>query len=312
MMTHFKKKEPAVTTALLLSGSSNTVLAAQVAHGLGIELGQCRIERFPDGELDIELVAEVKDRDVYVMQSLMAPVGEHLLELSLLVDTCHRGGAQRVSAVVPYLGYARQDRRESAKEPLGARVMAELLATRPLHRLICLDLHSRAVEGCFPTPVEHATAVPSLAEHLKKVPGPGVVVSPDLGGLKRAEAYAKQLGLPVALVHKERLSGSDVSARAVVGDVKGRHVLVVDDMISTGGTMAAAVTAVLAAGALGKVTLAATHGLFVGQAVERLKGLPLERIWVSNSVPVAPNLPLPVEVVSAAPALMAAMQQWLR
>ncbi len=297
--------------ALVVSGTSNTVLAAQVAQGLGLELGARRIERFPDGELDIELMAEVKGRDVYLLQSLIAPVGEHLLELALLADICHRGGAHSVNAVVPYLGYARHDRRESRREPLGARVMAELLGARHLSRLICLDLHSLAVEGCFLTPVEHATAISLLAEPLKAMPKPAVVVSPDLGGLKRAEVYAKQLGLPVALVHKERLSGADVSARAVVGDVKGKHVLVVDDMISTGGTMAAAVTAVLAAGAVGKVTLAATHGLFVGQAVERLKAVPVEKIWVSNSVPVSSNLPLPLEVVSASGALVAAVKPWL-
>jgi ribose-phosphate pyrophosphokinase len=247
---------------------------------------------------------------VFIVQSLHAPVGEHLLELALLSDACHRQGATDVTAVVPYLGYARQDRREVGTEPLGARVMAELIAAAHIDRVVCLDLHSKAVEGCFPKPVEHAAVVPALIEHVRaQLQLPAVVVSPDLGAVKRAEAFARPLGLPVAVVHKQRLTGSDVQAHGIVGDVKGRHVIVVDDMISTGGTLVAAVQAVLQAGALAPVTVVASHGLFVGPAGERLASLPLARVVVSDSLPSAGKLPFPLEHVRSAPALAAVLRR---
>ncbi len=285
---------------ILLAGSSHPKLAAALATELGLKLCDVRLERFPDGEVAIELTGRVRGEDVFVLQSLHAPVGEHLLELSLLSDACHRAGAKSVTAVVPYLGYARQDRREKGREPLGARVVAEQLKAGRIERLICLDLHSRAVEGCFLQPVEHVTAVPALAAAVGKVAGPAVVVSPDLGGMKLAEAYAQVLALPVVVVHKQRLSGSEVAARGVVGDVRGKKVVVVDDIVSTGGTMAAAISAVLEAGALPGVTVVASHGLFVGPAVDKLKALPISRVVVSDSVPLG-ELPLPLERVSVAP-----------
>jgi len=293
-----------VAQQVLLAGSSHPQLAAAVSKELGLPLGPCRVKAFPDGELDIALDADVRGAEVFVVQSLHAPVGEHLLELALLTDACQRAGAASVTAVVSYLGYARHDRRVSGREPLGARVVAELLAAGRVDRVVCLDLHSRAVEGCFPRPVEHADAVPSLIEHVRaRIESPAVVVSPDLGAVKRAEAFARPLGLPVAVVHKQRLSGEEVKAQGVVGDVAGRHVVVVDDMISTGGTLAAAVQTVLAHGAKGPVTVVASHGLFVGPAKERLAALPLARVVVTDSVPLSGPMPFPLERVSSAPAI---------
>ncbi len=298
---------------VLLAGSSHPVLAAALSRELGLPLGACTHERFPDGESAVEVTEDVRHAEVFVVQSLHAPVGEHLLELALLADACRRGGASSVSAVVPYLGYARQDRRESGKEPLGARVMAELLAAGRVERLVCVDLHSRAVEGCFLQPVEHASVIPALVEHLRaRVPQPAVVVSPDLGAVKRAELFARPLGLPVAVVHKTRLSGAEVQARGVVGEVKGRHAVVVDDMISTGGTLEAAARAVLDAGAQPPVTVVASHGLFVGPAGERLKALPLARVVVADTVPGAPSYPFPLERVSCAPVLAQVVKRLTR
>ncbi|MFZ5445875.1 MAG: ribose-phosphate diphosphokinase [Myxococcota bacterium] len=296
--------------SVLLAGSSHPQLAEALARELSMPLGPCRVERFPDGELDIALSADVRDAEVYVVQSLHAPVGEHLLELALLSDVCQRAGAESVTAVVPYLGYARQDRRVSGQEPLGARVVAELIAAGRVDRVICLDLHSRAVEGCFPRPVEHADAVPLLIEHVRAcVTAPAVVVSPDLGAVKRAEAFARPLGLPVAVVHKQRLSGQDVKAQGVVGDVEGKQVVVVDDMISTGGTLVAAVETVLAHGALAPVTVVASHGLFVGPARERLAKVPLARVVVTDSVPFSGAPGFPLERVPSAPALAAVIRR---
>jgi ribose-phosphate pyrophosphokinase len=297
---------------VLLSGSSHPALAADVAQALGVPLSRCTIERFPDGELDVDLHDRVRGVPVFVVQSLHAPVGEHLLELSLIADACYRSGASSVTAVVPYLGYARQDRRDAGREPLGARVMADLLGASHLERLVCLDLHSRAVEGCFPLPVEHASAIPALTEHLKaRLPSNAVIVSPDLGAVKRAEALARPLGLPVAIVHKQRLSGADVKAQGVVGDVKGRHPVLVDDMISTGGTLVAAAQAVLDEGAEGPVTVVASHGLFVGPANERLSKVPLARVVVSDSVPRPGPVDFPLERVSCAPVLASVVQRLL-
>lgn len=288
---------------VILAGSAHPALAANVAKELGLPLGACEITRFPDGELEIEVKAEVRSRDVYIVQPTRPPVGEHLLELTLLSDACRRAGADSVTAVVPYLGYARQDRRETGREPLGARVVAELLAAGRIDRMVCLDLHSRAVEGCFPQPVEHATAVSALVQRLFDVPRPAVVVSPDLGAVKRAEAFAQLLGLGVAIVHKQRLTGSDVTARAVVGDVKGLHALVVDDMISTAGTVCAAIKAVVEAGARPDVTIAATHGLFVGPALERIAAVAPRRVVVTDSIPPPGQTPFLLDVVPIAPVL---------
>lgn len=290
---------------VLLAGSSHPQLAASLSSELGWPLAPCPLHRFPDGELDISLEADVRGADVFVVQGLHAPVGEALLELALMSDAAHRAGAQSVTAVIPYLGYARHDRRVSGREPLGARVVAELLAAGRIDRVVCLDLHSRAVEGCFPRPVEHADAVPLLIEHVRaRIATPAVVVSPDLGAVKRAESFARPLGLPVAVVHKQRLSGEEVKAQGVVGDVKGRHVVVVDDMISTGGTLAEAVKTVIAHGALAPVTVVASHGLFVGPANERLSALPLARVVVTDSVPLpATPLTFPLERVGSAKAI---------
>lgn len=300
------------TQMMLLAGSSHPRLAADLATELGVTLGATSIDRFPDGELDIDVTAPVRGAHVFIVQSLHAPVGEHLLELTLLADACHRQGSASVTAVIPYLGYARHDRREVGTEPLGARVVAELLGASCIERVVCLDLHSRAVEGCFRYPVEHAAAVPALIEHVRKnLVHPAVVVSPDLGAVKRAEAFARPLGLPVAVVHKHRLSGAEVEAHGVVGDVKGLHVVVVDDMISTGGTLVAAVNAVLEAGALGPVTVVASHGLFVGPARTRLASIPLARVVVCDSVPALEAPGFPLERVRSAPALAAVIRRLL-
>jgi ribose-phosphate pyrophosphokinase len=291
-------------TPVLLHGHASPGLAADLAQELGLPLGRCALERFPDGELAVEVLEPVRGREVLLVQALGSPVGEHLLELALLADAAHRSGATQVTAVVPYLGYARQDRRETGREPLGARVVAELMAAGRVDRVVLLDPHHRSVEGCFPQPVEHATCLPDLAAYLAPHLLPGtVLVSPDLGAVKRAETFARLLGLPVAVVGKQRLSGGEVQVHRVVGEVAGRPVLLVDDMISTGGTLAAAARAVLEAGALPRLTVAATHGLFVGSCDERLADLPFEKVVVSDSLPGAGPFRFPLERVRCAPAL---------
>lgn len=289
---------------VLFAGTSHPALAHDLARELDLPLGDCLIEKFPDGEYDVDIREDVRHAEVFILQSLQAPVGERILELALISDACHRAGAISVTAVIPYLGYARQDRRETGREPLGARVVADLLSAGHIDRLVCLDLHSRAVEGCFPHPVEHASALTGIVEHVRAgLPSNSVVVSPDLGAIKRAELFARPLGLPVAVVHKQRLSGSEVQVHGVVGEVRGKHAVLCDDMISTGGTIVAAVNALLEAGVQPEVTVVATHGLFAGPALERFAGLKLSRVVVSDSVPPPPNPPFRLERVRCAPRL---------
>lgn len=277
----------------VVEGTSNRALSGAVLQALGADAASCHIERFPDGELRVEALGNARGHDVYIVQSMHPPVGEHLLELLMIGDAYRRAGACRLTAVVPYFGYARQDRRSKGTESLGARLVADLLCAAHLDRIVAVDLHAPAVEGCFSIPVEHLTAVPLLAEAVKtQVPENGVIVSPDLGAVKLAEKYAQVLGLPIAIVHKHRVSGAEVTAAGVVGDVAGKRPILIDDMITTGGTVEAAAHAVIAAGALPELTVAASHGLLVGPAVERLTKLKVSRLLTSDSVP-APETPLP-------------------
>ncbi len=292
----------------LFSGSANVALAEAVAGRLGTRLGRRLLQRFPDGELHVTLEEPVRGHAVYLVQPTSPPVDGHLIELCLLADACRRAGAAHVTAVIPYLGYARQDRRTRGGEPVGARVIADLIGAAGVGRVVAVDLHSAALEGFFGTPLEHLTAVPLLAEAVKaSIGGRGVVVAPDLGAVKLAERYARILNQPVATVHKVRVSGTEVSVRAVVGEVRGRAPVVVDDMISTGGTIEAAVGALLEAGCTPDVTVAATHALLVGPAVERLRGLPMRRLVVTDSVALGPDLPLPLEVAELGPLLAEAI-----
>jgi ribose-phosphate pyrophosphokinase len=294
----------------MFTGSANVPLAAAVAEQLEMPLGSRRLQRFPDGELHVEIEESVRGHDVYLIQSTTSPVDAHLLELWFLADACRRAGASHLTAVVPYFGYARQDRRASGREAVGARLIADLFAASGLQRLVAVDLHSAPLEGFFGLPVEHLSAVPLLADAVRPmIPANAVVVAPDLGAVKLAERYSYSLHLPMAIVDKKRLTGEEVRARRVVGRVEGCPVLVVDDMISTGGTVQAAIQALLAAGCAPEVTVAASHALFVGPVVERLRELPIRRLLATDSVAASAQLPFPVHGVSLAPLLAEAIRR---
>lgn len=295
---------------VIFVGSANLTLAAAVAERMGLTLGTRALTRFPDSELHIEVQETVRGRDVYLIQPTSPPVHEHLFDLLMLVDACRRAGAARLTAVIPYFGYARQDRRANGRDPVGARLVADLLSTSGVGRVVALDLHSAALEGFFPFPLEHLSAIPILAKAAASaVPAESVVVAPDLGAVKLAERYARMLHMPIAVVNKTRLSGEEVEAKGIVGDVQARPILIVDDMITTGGTIAAAVNVVKAAGATSEVTVAATHGLFVGPAQQRLRVLGVKSFIVTDSVALAADLRLPVKVVSVAPLLAEAIRR---
>jgi ribose-phosphate pyrophosphokinase len=268
----------------IVAGTASTRLADAIAARLGVVPAPAVVERFPDGELR-PAVDDVRDDDVYVVQATGPPVNEHLVELLLLLDACRRAHSGRVTAVVPYFGYARQDRRIRAGQAVAARVVADAIATAGAHRLVLVDPHTTALEAMLPIPVETLTAVPVLADALAPIaPTGAVLVAPDLGGVKLAEAYAAILDRPVAVIRKTRVSGTAVQATELVGDVGGRPVIIVDDMISTGATIEAAAQLLLVHEALPDITVAATHGLLVGDAPQRLGRLPLRALLVTDSV----------------------------
>jgi ribose-phosphate pyrophosphokinase len=230
------------------------------------------------------------------------PIEANLLQLLLMTDACRRGGAMRVTAVMPYFGYARQDRRATGREAVGSRVVAEMLRGAGIDRVVAIHLHTPSLEAVFSTPLEHLDPLPVLSSALEAYPvQPGVIVAPDAGAIKLAQHWSRLLGLPSAVVHKIRLGGDLVETHGLTGEVRGLRPLIVDDMISTGGTVAAAITVLLEAGAIPEVVVAATHGLFVGSAVERLANQPITRLLVTDTVSITAPAELSVLRVSVAP-----------
>jgi ribose-phosphate pyrophosphokinase len=295
---------------VLFSGSANLPLSEAIAAVLRVPLGRRELERFPDGEIHVELHDSVRGQDVYLIQPTGPPVAEHLLELLLLADAARRAGAERLTAVVPYFGYARQDRRAHGRESVGARLVADVLRASGVDRVVGVDMHTSALEGFFSIPLEHLSAVSLLAKAARPhIDANTVVVAPDLGATRLAERYATALGLPVAIVHKTRLSGHEVSVRTITGEVRDLAPLLVDDMISTGGTIAAAVDALLLAGCLRDVLIVASHALLVGPAVDRLAALPARRLIATDSLPGARPSGLTMEVVSLAALLADAIER---
>jgi ribose-phosphate pyrophosphokinase len=282
------------------SGTANGPLTTAVGAVLSCEPAVCEVERFSDGELRPR-VANVRGDDVYVVAPTGPPVDEHVVELLLVLDACRRSGADRVTAVVPYFGYARQDRRTRAGEPVGARVIADALVGAGAQRLVVVDPHTPALEAMCPVPAEMLTAVPVLAQALgTAVPEDAVVVAPDLGAVKLAERYASLLRRPVAVVRKHRISGDAVQAEELAGDVDGRAAVIVDDMISTGSTIEAAARLLTARGAAAGIVAAATHGLLVDTAADRLAAAGIERLVVTDTVAPGDHTALAVEVHSVA------------
>ncbi|UXA08313.1 ribose-phosphate pyrophosphokinase [Mycobacterium sp. SMC-2] len=275
-----------MTVLRIVSGTANPGLAHAVANYLGVESHGCSLQRFPDGEIQ-PVIENICGSDVYIIQPTSPPVNEHIVELMLLLDACRRARAARVTAVVPYFGYARQDRRTAAGQALGSAVIADAIAASGADRLVVVDPHTPTLEAVCHIPVETLSAVPTLAGELAaELPEGAVVVAPDLGAVKLAEWYATVLQGPVAVVRKQRESGSAVAALDVAGDVQGRAAVIIDDMITTGATIEAAVGLLRARGAAQNVVVAATHGLLVHAAVSRLRALGLRQVLVADTVAV--------------------------
>jgi len=297
---------------VVFSGTANPALAEAVSREAGMPLGKCEVERFPDGEVTVRLATPVRGKEVFLLQSTSPPVDEHLVELLAFADACRRAAAARITAIIPYFGYSRADKRVGRREPIMARVVADVLAASGVHHLIFVDPHTPQLEGFFCGPVDSLTAVPTLCRALAgRLPEGAVVVAPDAGRVQLATDYANRLGIPLVVLHKRRESGTETHVTHVVGDVADRPCLIVDDMISTGGTIAGSVEALLEAGARPEMVVAATHGLFVGSAREKLSHPAVREIVVADTVPPPAWDRPPVRVASVAPLLAEAIRRIL-
>lgn len=273
---------------MLFSGSANPELAGEVAEILGVELGECELGTFANGEIYVRYTESVRGADCFVIQSHSHPVNYHIMEQFIMVDALNRASARRITAVMPFYGYARQDKKVMPREPITARLMGDFFMAAGADRLVSVDLHQGQIQGFIPRPFDHLTALPLFLEYLgKRLDGEIVVVSPDPGGVKLAEKYGRHLDAPLAFVHKRRSRElHNVSAALeVVGDLEGRHAVMVDDMIDTAGTVCNAATLLRERGAESVVVLA-THGVLSPPAVDRLKNAPIEEVVITNTLPV--------------------------
>ena len=273
---------------LLFSGNSNRVLAQEMASSLGVELGKASVGRFSDGEVDVEIQQNVRARDVFVIQSTCAPTNENLMELLIMVDALKRASARRITAVIPYFGYARQDRRpRSTRVPISAKVVANLLETVGVERVLTMDLHADQIQGFFDIPVDNIYASPVLLADLKsKNYRDLVVISPDVGGVVRARAIAKQMGCDLAIIDKRRPTANVSEVMHVIGEIEGRNCVVMDDMIDTAGTLVKAAEVLKERGAR-SVYAYCTHAVFSGPAIERIAKSALDEVVITNTIPMS-------------------------
>jgi ribose-phosphate pyrophosphokinase len=272
-------------TTTLFAGSASHGLAAEVARELGIDLATCISERFPDGEVSVRLDAAVRGREVIVLAATSPPVNDHVVELLAIADACRRADAARVVAFVPYFGYARSDRRDGRRTPIMASLVADLIERAGIDQVVTVDVHTPALEGFFRIPVDNLTAVPLLATALQaRVPSDAVIVAPDLGAVRLANRFATRLNLPVAVCHKRRIGGAEVTIGRVIGDVAGRRCVIIDDMISTGATIVESVRALEEAGALPTTLVAATHAVFVPGALGKIADAGVSELLVTDSI----------------------------
>ena len=271
---------------MLFSGNANPALSQEIATHLGVELGKAHVGRFSDGEVTVEIQQNVRARDVFVVQSTCSPTNENLMELLIMVDALKRASARRITAVMPYFGYARQDRRpRSTRVPISAKVVANLLETVGVERVLTMDLHADQIQGFFDIPVDNIYASPVLLSDLKSRDYPElVVVSPDVGGVVRARALAKQLGCDLAIIDKRRPKANVSEVMHVIGEIDGRNCVIMDDMIDTAGTLVKAAEVLKERGA-GKVYAYCTHAVFSGPAIERIAGSQLDEVVISNTIP---------------------------
>jgi ribose-phosphate pyrophosphokinase len=280
----------------VFSGSANRELAQRICNYIGVPLGQATISAFPDGETYVKIEENIRGRDVFIIQPTCPPTNDHLMELLIMVDAARRASADRITAVIPFFGYARQDRKDKPRVPITAKLIANLLVAAGVHRVLTMDLHAQQVQGFFDIPVDHLYSMPVLIKYLRqKLTRPTVIVSPDVGGLKMASAYSQALGAGLAIVAKQRKSATETEALYVIGEVEGCDILLADDLTETAGTLTSAATILKKHGAL-DVYAAVAHAVLVDVAIPRLQKSEIKELVTTNSTPVRKIEGFPVEV----------------
>lgn len=283
----------------IITGNANVDFAEKVARELGRNIADSQVTHFSDGEISLNISETVRGQDVFIIQPTCNPVNDNLMEVLILIDAVKRASAGRINAVIPYYGYARQDRKTKAREPITAKLVANLLTTAGADRVITMDLHAGQIQGYFDIPVDHLTAIPILAEYFKdKVDKNTVVVSPDLGGVTRARSFANILNLPIAIIEKRRPKPNVAEVMNIIGDIEGMDAILVDDIIDTAGTIVNAAAVLKQQGAK-KVYGCATHGVLSGPAIDRICSSELEKFIITDTIPLASNCEKnKIEVVS--------------
>lgn len=297
----------------IFSGNSNPPLARKIAEAAGVELGFCQINSFADGEIQIEIHESVRGQHVFVVQSTCPPANQNYMELFIMMDALRRASAKAITAVIPYYGYGRQDRKVAPRAPISAKLMADLLTTAGADRVVAVDLHAAQIQGFFNVPVDHLFAIPTLSRAWREQHGSGadfVAVSPDAGGVERTRAFAKRIECPIAIVDKRRSGPNEAKALHLIGEVAGKTAIIVDDMVDTAGTLTQAVDSLYKNGAK-RVFAVATHPILSGPAISRVMESPIEKLWVTDTVPLseAARNSGKIEVISVAHLLAEAIKR---
>ncbi len=294
----------------IFSGNASPALAKDIAKYLKIPLGDAMVSTFSEGEIRVKINEDVRGADVFIVQSTCPPTNNHLMELLIMIDALKRASARRITPVIPYFGYARQDRKDQPRVPITAKLVANLLTTAGSDRILTMDLHAGQIQGFFDIPLDHLFAVNVVVEYFKKKKVRNLVVaSPDVGGIKMARGYAKRLGENFAVVDKRRMDDKKTEVMSILGEVKGKNVVIVDDLVATASSMCEAAHALKKAGAL-KIYAAVSHPILSGPALERIRSAPIEEFIVTDSIPLAPEKRDPVfKVLSVAPLLGEAIRR---
>lgn len=287
---------------LIFSGSSNRDLALKICKFLKVELGNASVDKFSDGEIRVKINENVRGHDVFVIQSTSCPSNDYLMELLIMIDALKRASAQRITAVLPYFGYARQDRKDQPRVPITAKLVANVLTVAGADRVLTVDLHAGQIQGFFDIPLDHLYAFTIFADYIRELELDKnmVIVSPDVGGIKTARAYAKKMGCDLAIVDKRRIDDKQAEAMHIMGDVAGKNVVIIDDMVATAGSLVEAVAALKKAGAL-EVYASITHPVLCGPALERLKKSQIKELVVTDTIPIPKENMIPrIKVLSVA------------
>ena len=294
----------------VLAGNSNPELAKAICRHLGVSLGHAIVDRFPEGETHVQIQENIRGKDVFVIQSTCSPPNEHLMELLILIDAAQRASASRVTAVLPFYGYARQDRKDKPRVPITAKLVANLLVSAGANRILALDLHAGQIQGFFDIPVDHLYSINVLSKYfLKKGLKNLVIVSPDVGGLKLARAYSKVLNAPLAIVDKRREDASTTHVMNIIGEVRDRNVIIVDDLVSTASSLVEAIRALKKAKCR-DVYASIVHPILAGPALERIQKSDLKELVVSDSIPIPPKKRIKkIKILSVAPLLGEAIKR---